>query len=272
MIAAQSDLNLELWDGLAIEEVTKAAFEVLGENGIIRAADKHACSECTHVYKRTPDILTGNDPAAVAGNDENRVVPPLVGEDAALAANAVCARQTAQNHQAAMDENNEMEVDHAPVKMVILDGLVTGPIVCVLFFWITIISQSEFLSIVHLTTVPVMWPMLVVEFSVHFMIMNIEQSVVFGNATLRKFKELRLVRGISSSGLTIHHNIADILWQVCKEFCDNLVNSCHGSQLLTEILSHMMELQKMKRTYNRFPILHHLGSIVLKQSVHHVEW
>ena len=135
MIAAKSDLNLELRDGLAIEEVTKAAFELLGENGIIRASDKHACSECTHVYKRTPDILTGDDPAAVAGNDENRVVPPLVGEDAALAANdAVHARQNARNYQAATGQNNEMDVDHAPVKMVILDGLVTGPVVSVLFF------------------------------------------------------------------------------------------------------------------------------------------
>ena len=70
-IAAQSQLNLELRDGLSIDEVTKEAFELLGENGIIRAADKHACSECTQAYKRTADIITGDDPTAVAGNDEN---------------------------------------------------------------------------------------------------------------------------------------------------------------------------------------------------------
>ena len=157
IIGVKSDGNLELQDGLAIEEVTKAAFKLLGENGIIRASDMHACSECTHVYKRTPDILTGDDPAAVAGNDENRVVPPLVGEDAALSANdAVHARQNAQNHQATTGQDNEMDVNHAPVKMVILDGLVIGPVVSVLFFWITIISQSEFSSIVHLATVPMM--------------------------------------------------------------------------------------------------------------------
>ena len=51
--------------------MTKEAFELLGENGIIWAADKPACSECTQVYKRTADIITGDDPAAVAGNDEN---------------------------------------------------------------------------------------------------------------------------------------------------------------------------------------------------------
>ena len=61
-IAACSQLNLELWDGLSIDEVTKEAFELLGENGIICAADKHACSECTQEYKRTADIITGDDP------------------------------------------------------------------------------------------------------------------------------------------------------------------------------------------------------------------
>jgi hypothetical protein len=42
-IAAASEINLELQDGLAINDVTKQAFGILGENGIIRAADKHAC-------------------------------------------------------------------------------------------------------------------------------------------------------------------------------------------------------------------------------------
>jgi hypothetical protein len=134
MVAGQSQLNLELWDGLSIDEVTKEAFELLGENGIIRAADKHACSECTHIYKKTSDIITGDDPAAVTGNDENRVVPPLIGEDAALAVNdAAHARENAQN-QAAIIADEDMDVDHAPVKMVILDGLVIGPVVCISTF------------------------------------------------------------------------------------------------------------------------------------------
>jgi hypothetical protein len=134
MVAAKSQLNLELRDGLAIDEVAKEAFEVLGENGIIRAADMHACSECTHTYKRTADIITGDDPAAMAGNDENRVVPPLVGEDAEAAAHdAAEAREHAQN-QGPTATGQDMDVDHAPVKMVILDGLVTGPVVCVSAF------------------------------------------------------------------------------------------------------------------------------------------
>ena len=71
IIAAQSQFNLKLWNELPIDETTKEAFELLGEDGIIQAAYKHACSECTQVYKRTVDIITGDNPAAVAGNDGN---------------------------------------------------------------------------------------------------------------------------------------------------------------------------------------------------------
>jgi hypothetical protein len=52
-IAAESQIDLELGDGLNIKDVTTEAFQNLGENGIIRAADKHSCSECTHVFKRS---------------------------------------------------------------------------------------------------------------------------------------------------------------------------------------------------------------------------
>jgi hypothetical protein len=70
----------------------------------------------------------------MAGNDENRVVPPLVGEDAEAAAHdAAEARENAQN-QGPTATGQDMDVDHAPVKMVILDGLVTGPVVCVSAF------------------------------------------------------------------------------------------------------------------------------------------
>jgi hypothetical protein len=131
-IAATSNVNLVLQDGLPIHEVTKEAFELLGENGIIRAADQHACSECTHKYKRKADIITGDDPAALAENDENRVVPPLVGEYAGLAArDARHAQEYARNQNTAA-EDDDMDVDNdATVNMVILDGLVTGPVVCV---------------------------------------------------------------------------------------------------------------------------------------------
>jgi len=35
-------LNLELEDGLTIDQITKQAFAILGEKGIIRAAENHA--------------------------------------------------------------------------------------------------------------------------------------------------------------------------------------------------------------------------------------
>ena len=218
-IATQSQLNLELRDGLSIDEVTKEAFELLGENGIIWAADKHACSECTQVYKRTADIITGDDPAAMAGNDENRVVPPLVGEDAELAINdAACAKENARN-QAATIADQDMDVDHAPVKMVVLDGIVMGPVVCILAFCVIKITHLfTFVSIVHMMIVLQMWQMLVEESSVHFMIMNMGLNAVFGNATIKKFLELKLARSIGNSGLDILHSIAVKLKQVCEEF------------------------------------------------------
>ena len=35
-------------DCLPIDEVTKEAFNVLGDGGVIKSADQHSCSECTH--------------------------------------------------------------------------------------------------------------------------------------------------------------------------------------------------------------------------------
>ena len=71
---------MELPDELSIAEVTKHAFILLGE-GVIRSAEDHFCSECTHTFKQT----AGDDPAALIGVGENRNVPVLTGEDADLA-------------------------------------------------------------------------------------------------------------------------------------------------------------------------------------------
>jgi hypothetical protein len=94
-ISAASDLNLELKDQLAIEDVTRQAFLQLGQNGLIQAAQGHECSECSQPYKRTADIIA----------PENQNIP-----------------------QPAQVDN--MEEDHAPVKMVVLDGIVMGPTHC----------------------------------------------------------------------------------------------------------------------------------------------
>jgi hypothetical protein len=50
-VASGSGFDLELPDRLPIAEVTKHTFNILGEQGIIRSAEGHACSECTHEYK-----------------------------------------------------------------------------------------------------------------------------------------------------------------------------------------------------------------------------
>ena len=50
-VAQASNAVLELQDGLSINDITRHAFNQLGENGIIRSAENHFCSECTHDYK-----------------------------------------------------------------------------------------------------------------------------------------------------------------------------------------------------------------------------
>ena len=121
-IAAVSNINVELQDGLTIDEVTKEAFSLLGENGIIRAADQHACDECTQEYKSVEDMLPNADPAGIVGVDENRAIPGLVeGVNQPL-------DQAEQNSA----NESDMDIDHAPVKMVVVDGIVMGPQVCLL--------------------------------------------------------------------------------------------------------------------------------------------
>ena len=128
-VAKSSGHPLELQDGLPIEEVTKHAFLTLGEEGVIRSAENHFCSDCTHNYKKTADRITGDDPAAIIGVDENRNVPVLIGENADLAVqDAARARLDAE---AAMDiDQSPSPIEEAPVKMVVLDGVVMGPTHC----------------------------------------------------------------------------------------------------------------------------------------------
>jgi CxC5 like cysteine cluster associated with KDZ transposases len=126
-VAKSSQHTLELPDGLGIEDLTKCAFQILGENGVIRSAENHFCSECTHDHKGTADRITGEDPAAIVGVDENRNVPVLTGEHADLAArDAAEARFNAQN---VMEVDEDPDSEKAPVKLVVVDGIVTGPTV-----------------------------------------------------------------------------------------------------------------------------------------------
>lgn len=50
-IAADQDVDLKLNDMLPINDVTREAFSVLGQRGIISASAGHSCSECTQPYR-----------------------------------------------------------------------------------------------------------------------------------------------------------------------------------------------------------------------------
>jgi hypothetical protein len=123
-IAAVSNIDVELQDGLAIDDVTKEAFELLGENGIICPAGQHTCAECTQPYKHSSDRMPDVDPAAVFGVDENRQVPGLM-EGASTIVSGIPNQPQAQ-----ASVNDDMDIDDASVNMVVLDGIVMGPTVC----------------------------------------------------------------------------------------------------------------------------------------------
>jgi len=116
-IAEESGIDAEFDDGLNIKEVTTQAFSLLGEDGIVRAADKHACEECTQKRKDTSDVVF-NDPEAVVGVDAT---------DDNIPAMAV-AHEEMEVDAPQVTSDNEMDVDDTSnIKMVVLDGIVMGP-------------------------------------------------------------------------------------------------------------------------------------------------
>jgi hypothetical protein len=122
-IASVHGNDLTLQDGLAIDEVTKEAFEHLGQNGIILPARGHHCSECTHPYKRTSDLRASDDPAATLGVDEDHDVPALQNTNTFAG-------------QSSSVESERMEVDNPIAKdvtMAVVDGIVFGPPVWLIF-------------------------------------------------------------------------------------------------------------------------------------------
>jgi hypothetical protein len=114
-IASLSEIDLELPDGLAIDELTEQAFAVLGANGIIRAAAEHQCSECAHEYKATADVIANSDHSETVGVDGNSGEP-------------YNPSQQGQSSSSSGDaSDDDMEVDKAFVRLMVVDGLVTGP-------------------------------------------------------------------------------------------------------------------------------------------------
>src|SRR6202790_271606 len=156
MVAKSSGVTLEMENGIPIQEVTKQAFIQLGDNGVIKCAQNHSFSECTHKYKGTADRITGDDPAAVLGVDKNHQVPALVGEgadsaiqdaaqarlDARLAAqarsnadDAMDVDESSQSSSSAEDvdvssQSSSSSEEASPISLVVMDGVVMGPTHC----------------------------------------------------------------------------------------------------------------------------------------------
>jgi hypothetical protein len=151
MVASKSGLNLELPDRLRVDDITKQAFGILGEEGIIRSAEGHHCEDCTHKYKTQADFMPGapraHNPAGVVGVDENHQIPELVGDMEEEEEEEVNdnANRSSESEDSSMDvdEPNERQSDstdlaqqeeqaqtHSFVQMVVLDGIVMGPKHC----------------------------------------------------------------------------------------------------------------------------------------------
>ena len=128
-VAEASSISLQIQDGIAIDDVTRQAYQKLGENGIIRSAEDHFCSECTHDFKKKADVIAECDAAAVVGVDESHAVPAFSGSHGEI-----------EEQDAMQRDNNAMDVDDtglagsrqsaSPVKLVVMDGIVMGPRHC----------------------------------------------------------------------------------------------------------------------------------------------
>jgi CxC5 like cysteine cluster associated with KDZ transposases/CxC6 like cysteine cluster associated with KDZ transposases len=144
-VASVCGFDLEVPDNLPIDEVTKQAFSILGEKGIIRSANNHTCSECTHDYKSVADVIPEiNDPAGMIGVDENHQVPVFAGEDtndpiASVEGNSSDSdddsmdSNTSGGSSMSVDSEHQdrsIEMANSKVQMVVMDGIVMGPKHC----------------------------------------------------------------------------------------------------------------------------------------------
>ena len=124
-LSQASNIFFEVGDNSSIEDLIRDAYAILREQGGIRLADKHACSECTQEYKAVADwIPAANDAAAVLGINEIQDVPAL---------NADVPRAETRDSPG-LTEHDAMDVDvenkRGVVKMVVMDGIVMGPTHC----------------------------------------------------------------------------------------------------------------------------------------------
>ncbi|KAJ8690192.1 hypothetical protein PTI98_011644 [Pleurotus ostreatus] len=81
LLAEPSGAELLFVDNMAVKDLVTAAYEYLGDGGIIRSAEGHSCDECCHAFKDVADVIPNqpDNPAALAGHDENHAVPEYAG-------------------------------------------------------------------------------------------------------------------------------------------------------------------------------------------------
>ena len=118
-VSQELGVTFEAPNNTSISELTHRAYDSLGEDGGIRLSDGHACSECTQDYKAVADYAPqNNDLAAVLGVDNNGPVPALVDGNPNI--------PNIPNQPL----NAGSTVTQSPVKMVVMDGIVMGPVHC----------------------------------------------------------------------------------------------------------------------------------------------
>jgi hypothetical protein len=133
-IASTSGQDLILCDGLAIDEVVKEAFAILGGNGVITAAENHSCSECTQEYKQHVDIIPATAATAATAATIATIATTATTATAATAAAAVSAVGELADEPMddepveGLDVAVERKAANKPiVTMAVLDGIVMGP-------------------------------------------------------------------------------------------------------------------------------------------------
>lgn len=236
-IAASADVELSVRDNLAIDEITKEAFSILGENGVIRAADQHACSECTHDYIATTfDNTPTADSAAVVGVDEDVEQPPQQATDSGSSSSSGST-------------DDGMDVDKAPVKMVVVDGTCFGPKHCA--------YENCADDLINYRSA--------VFCAIHEQAHDAKCHV--RNCDNTKSEEHKHVNSISSNGRNMSLNTNDNLHLVFEELHKGQLKTCLGFQQMCRQNNHMMN---QWRKWSIKIILVLLGFTVLKQYVHHV--
>jgi hypothetical protein len=178
LVASASATHLTISDGLPIDEVTKQAYNVLGENGVIKCADDHACPECTHKYKATSDVIQDVNIEDMLGMEQVQ-------------------QQGLGVEEQALEENDEA----TPVKMVVLDGIVMGHTVSFCCFYDHHSHTDKNFSIVHMKVVTQTWPMLVVGSIVHSMSWHMGVYAMLHSVIILLCKKHLHVKGTKRNGI-----------------------------------------------------------------------